>query len=196
MPTDTAANQKAAIRAQLRDERRNHVETLPGITRGLLFRHPPSPILDRIAGDTIIGLYHATPFEAPAAGYAQFFHERGHPITLPRFTSRSSEMEFAALADPFSQSDLETGPFGLAQPSGEAETLVPAILFVPLLGFTVRCERIGQGGGHYDKWLAANEDTAAFGIAWDCQLAENLPLEPHDRTLDAVITPTRLYEAS
>ena len=64
---------------------------------------------------------------------------------------------------------------------------------MPLLGFTDRGERIGYGGGHYDRWLARNEPLAAIGLAWDCQLVEELPTEPHDRQLTAVITPTRLY---
>jgi 5-formyltetrahydrofolate cyclo-ligase len=33
----------------------------------------------------------------------------------------------------------------------------------------------------------------AIGLAWDCQLADDLPREPHDRPLLAVVTPTRLY---
>jgi len=33
----------------------------------------------------------------------------------------------------------------------------------------------------------------ALGLGWDCQLLDNLPLEPHDHPLRAVITPTRIY---
>mgnify|MGYP006195389569 FL=1 len=53
--------------------------------------------------------------------------------------------------------------------------------------------RLGQGAGHYDRWLANNPPHAAIGLAWDCQLEESLPIEPHDVPLHAVVTPTRLY---
>jgi 5-formyltetrahydrofolate cyclo-ligase len=65
---------------------------------------------------------------------------------------------------------------------------------VPLLAFTAGCARLGQGGGHYDRWLADNPDVTAVGLGWDGQLVEGLPLEPHDRLLRAVVTPTRLFE--
>ena len=102
-------------------------------------------------------------------------------------------MEFARFADPFEEEDLEVGPFGLLQPFADAPIMVPQILFVPLVGFTATGARLGQGGGHYDRWLEAHPETRTVGLAWDCQLVDALPLEPHDRTLDAVVTPTRIY---
>lgn len=102
-------------------------------------------------------------------------------------------MEFARFSDPHDEDDLEVGPFGLLQPFADAPMLVPDVLFVPLIGFTDRGERLGQGGGHYDRWLAHRPDAVPVGLAWDCQLVEKLPTEDHDRRLHAVVTPTRLY---
>ena len=102
-------------------------------------------------------------------------------------------MEFRAFADPFAESDLEPGPFGLLQPGAEAEQIAPEVLFVPMVGFTGDGHRLGQGGGHYDRWLAQHPATLAIGLAWDCQLVDALPVEPHDHPLAAIITPTRLY---
>ena len=75
----------------------------------------------------------------------------------------------------------------------EAPALVPDVLFCPLVGFSERGGRLGLGAGHYDRWLADHAPQLAIGLAWDCQLVDDLPIEPHDRALDAVITPTRLY---
>jgi len=72
--------------------------------------------------------------------------------------------------------------------------VTPHLAFVPLLAFTARGDRLGQGGGHYDRWLAANPEMLAVGLAWDSQLVDSLPIEAHDRPLSAVVTPTRLYE--
>ena len=184
---------KAELRKSLRAARKAHVTALPDSVRGLLFHRPPAPLLARIPQEAIIGLYHAGPWEAPAAAYARFFRDAGHSIVLPRFTTRAAPMSFARHTDPYAQSDLEVGPFGILQPEADAEPLVPEILFAPLVGFTAQGARLGQGGGHYDRWMAEHPPLLAVGLAWDAQLCAALPTEPHDRPLDAVITPTRIY---
>lgn len=184
---------KATLREQLRFKRREHVAGLDPATHALILHRPPAPLLALIADGATIGLYRAGPHEAPASGYAKFFHERGHRIALPRFADRGAPMAFAVHEDPWEESDCEIGEFGLLQPLASAAEVVPDVLFVPLVGFTGKGARLGQGGGHYDRWLAAHPDTTAIGLAWDAQLVDELPLEPHDRPLAAVVTPTRLY---
>lgn len=184
---------KSELRKNLRQARKAHVAALPETILGLLFRQPPAPLLRLIPAEATIGLYRATPDEAPASRFAAHFLEAGHRIALPRFADRASTMEFAVWSDPFGDSDLEPGPFGLLQPAADAEPVVPDVLFVPLVGFTVDGQRLGQGGGHYDRWLSAHPATMAIGLAWDCQLCDTLPLESHDVPLRAVVTPTRLY---
>lgn len=185
---------KPELRKALRAARKAHVQAIPEAMRGLLFHRPPAPLLARIPAEAVIGLYHAAPFEAPAAAYARFFLEAGHVIALPRFAARNAAMTFARHGDPYGQSDLEVGPYGILQPEADAEPLVPEVLFVPLVGFTVQGARLGQGGGHYDRWLAEHPPALAVGLAWDAQLCEALPTEPHDVPLDAVVTPTRIHE--
>lgn len=184
---------KDDLRKQLRATRREHVGALPDSVRALVFHRPPAPLLDIVPHGAGVGLYAASPLEAPTMAYARFLLERGHAIALPRFASRTAPMEFARFEDPFGEADLEVGPFGLLQPAAGAPALVPDVLFVPLVGFTDRGERLGQGGGHYDRWLAAHPGTTTIGLGWDCQLIDTLPLEPHDQRLSAIVTPTRLY---
>lgn len=191
-------NQKAHLRKTLRKARREHVEQQPDAFRALLFNHPPAPLLRAIAPDAVIGLYHATAYEAPTASYARHFLEAGHRIALPRFdlarfAVEDAPMVFAEHTDPFAESDLEPGPFGLVQPGPDASKIVPDVVFVPLIGFTAQLERLGQGGGHYDRWLAQHPGRIAIGLAWDVQMVEALPTELHDELMDAIITPTRLY---
>lgn len=184
---------KSAFRKTLIVARREHVEAQSAAIQALLFNRPPSPLISKIAPDAVIGLYHATPYEAPARGYARFFHEAGHGIALPRFASEDGAMEFRAHSDPHNESDLEAGPFGLKQPDAKSGVVVPDVLFVPLVGFTEGLARLGQGGGHYDRWLAEHPGSMAIGLAWDAQRVDALPTEPHDMALDAVVTPTRIY---
>ncbi|MEM7700989.1 MAG: 5-formyltetrahydrofolate cyclo-ligase [Pseudomonadota bacterium] len=190
------AIKKTELRKTLRAARKAHVSAQPDSIRALLFNTPPRPLQASLAKEAVIGLYHAIPDEAPAASYARFFREAGYTIALPRFAEEESDMEFAEFSDPFAETDLEVGPFGLKQPGLDAAVLTPDALFIPLLGFTASGQRLGQGGGHYDRWLAEHPASQKIGLAWDIQLIEPedaLPVEAHDVALDAVITPTRMY---
>ena len=70
--------------------------------------------------------------------------------------------------------------------------VVPEVLFMPLVGFTAKGDRLGQGGGYYDRFLAAHPQTIAIGMAWDVQEVDELPTELHDMRLSAIVTPTRV----
>ena len=102
-------------------------------------------------------------------------------------------MAFKRWDNPFDESSLVPDPYGAMQPPADAEDAQVDVAIVPLLGFTLTGQRLGQGGGHYDRLLEAQPDLVAIGLAWDCQLVDALPIEPHDRPLHAVVTPTRFY---
>ena len=63
---------------------------------------------------------------------------------------------------------------------------------MPLVGFTAMGDRLGQGGGYYDRYLAAHPQTMAIGMGWDMQEVPELPTELHDIRLSAIVTPTRV----
>jgi 5-formyltetrahydrofolate cyclo-ligase len=184
---------KKKIRKAMLAARREHAASLPESTSALLFKRPPAAVVDLIPRDATIGLYRADPGEAPASGYARFFAEAGHRIALPWLTGLDAPMRFRVHTDPYGETDLEQGYFGLMQPAESAEEVTPDVLIMPLVAFTENGDRIGQGGGFYDKWLGAHPDTIRIGLAWDIQLVDALPIEPHDMRLTAVVTPTRLY---
>jgi 5-formyltetrahydrofolate cyclo-ligase len=186
--------EKQRLRAEMRALRREYVAALPDDTRALLFLRPPGSIAALAPEGAIVGLYHAIASEAPTRSYARWFYENGRTIALPWFADRAAPMRFRLWRDPFGDEGLEPGPHGHFQPSPEEEEVMPDLVFVPLLAFTTRGERLGQGGGHYDRWLEANPSALPVGLAWDCQLVDSLPFESHDRLLRAVVTPTRLYE--
>jgi len=187
-----ASERKAEIRNRLRKARREHAAELPPEVSALVFSRPPGPILDLVPAGATIGLYRADPGEAPASGYAKFFQERGHTIALPWLVDLATPMIFRRHTDPYGESDLAKGYFGLMQGGEEAAEVVPDVLFMPLVAFTAKGDRLGQGGGFYDKWLAAHPDTIRIGLAWDVQQVPDLPVEPHDMGLTAVVTTTRV----
>ena len=62
------------------------------------------------------------------------------------------------------------------------------IIFVPALGFDAKANRIGQGGGWYDRVLSRAPHALKIGVAFGCQMIENLPHEAHDMKMDGVVT--------
>ena len=186
------AELKQQLRDELRRKRIEHAANLPREVSALVFSRPPGPVLELVPESATVGLYRADAGEAPTSGYTRFFFERGHPVALPRVTTLDKPMEFRRHTDPYGESDLEAGVWGLRQPGVDAPVVVPEVLFMPLVGFTAKGDRLGQGGGYYDRYLAAHPQTVAIGMAWDVQEVPELPTELHDMRLSAIVTPTRI----
>ncbi len=183
---------KKQLRSELRRKRKEHAATLPKEVSALVFNRPPAQLLDLVPEGATVGLYRSDEGEAPSSRYIRFFFERGNRIALPRVTTLDKPMEFRVHTDPWEESDLESGVWGLRQPGLSAPLVVPDVLFMPLVGFTTGGDRLGQGGGYYDRYLAANPQVTAIGMAWDIQEVPELPTEPHDMRLTAIVTPTRV----
>lgn len=83
---------------------------------------------------------------------------------------------------------LEPGPYRVLQPVATATFATPNILMVPLVGFDRALNRLGQGGGHYDRYCALHPDAVRIGVAWDIQEADNIPTESTDIALHGVLT--------
>lgn len=193
-PPLSPSEEKVALRKAYRKARAEHVASLPEGLRALMLNRPPAPIEAMIPQGATVGLYYPGAAEAPALGWARWFAENGRNVALPWFAAKDSAMEFRNWSNPWDDGELARGPWQALQPSGEDAPIVPDVVVVPLLAFTTDGRRLGQGGGHYDRWLSAHPDVPAIGLAWDCQIADALPYECHDRTLIAVVTPTRIYE--
>lgn len=184
---------KNELRRDLKQRRKDYVTAVPESVRALVFSRPPAAVLGLVPEGAVISIYHPMAEEAPSLAYGRWFHERGHPVALPWFAGRGSAMQFREWINPHDESLLVPDPYKALQPAQDNELLVPDVVFVPLLGFNARGQRIGYGAGHFDKWLTSHPPKAAIGLAWDCQLVDDLPVEPHDMSLTAVITPTRFY---
>ncbi|KQV66379.1 5-formyltetrahydrofolate cyclo-ligase [Rhizobium sp. Root1220] len=90
---------------------------------------------------------------------------------------------------------VSTG-FGTSGPGPDAPILNPEILLVPLSAFDARGHRIGYGAGHYDRAIDRLKQKGMIpkliGIAFDCQEVAHVPDEPHDVSLDAILTESGL----
>lgn len=85
---------------------------------------------------------------------------------------------------------LVEGKYGTQWPADGPE-VEPHVLIVPLVAFDRAGNRLGYGGGFYDRTLAALRalrPTLAIGYAFAAQELPDLPLEPTDQPLDAIVT--------
>jgi 5-formyltetrahydrofolate cyclo-ligase len=98
--------------------------------------------------------------------------------------------------------ELERGGFGLLEPRLELRGLpqrqlpISAVdlVFVPGVAFDPRGVRCGHGKGYYDRLLRrVRPDTFLAGLAFQCQVFPEIPVEEHDVLLDAVITEEQTY---
>ncbi len=129
-------------------------------------------------------------------------HAEGARICVPVIAGRGLPLDFREWRP---GAPLEEGPFGAMVPAGGA-WLVPEILIVPLVAFDRGLNRLGYGGGFYDRTLALlrrERGVRAIGFAFAAQEVPRLPAEPTDQALDAVVTesatirpPSRLDEGA
>lgn len=152
------------------------------------------PHLARLKPGRVIAGYVATGGEIDPAPLLKALSDGGHRIALPRMNGVGRPLGFHRWRP---GAALHAGPHDVPEPDAAAEHVRPDILLVPCLGFDGLGGRLGQGGGYYDRTLAAlraDGDALAIGLAYDIQRVDRLPGETHDQPLDLVATPEALYD--
>lgn len=93
---------------------------------------------------------------------------------------------------------LENDARGIPVPDGaEVDIFDINLFFVPGVAFTEAGVRLGQGGGWYDRALGGKDEyVPCIGVAFDEQLADALPCEPHDVVMDYIATPSRFIDCA
>ena len=118
-------------------------------------------------------------------------------ILLPRVIP---EYRGLALVRVRSCDELRPGTFGLLEPTG-SEIVPPAelgraLICVPGVAFSLEGQRLGRGGGYYDRLLAATGSQAVTaGLAYSFQVLDRLPESPDDRRLQLIVTESGVYAA-
>ena len=121
--------------------------------------------------------------------------EEGRKVILPRV-----EGDVMTLVEMDGLDDLGPGYRGLVEPRPGAGRKVPwkevEVALVPGLAFDLQGNRLGRGGGHYDRALPRLGPKALkIGLAFDFQVVERLPAEARDIPVHLVVTETRVIEA-
>ncbi len=112
----------------------------------------------------------------------------GNVVALPRMESRQGPARFLAWRG---SEALTADAFGVPSPPKGSQEVTPRLIFVPLIAFDRTGNRLGQGGGHYDRIISLYRahGAVAVGIAYAEQEMGLVPTGPHDAHLDWVITP-------
>lgn len=115
-------------------------------------------------------------------------HERGIICALPVMVAPDRPLVFRRWT-PDDMVSLDTR--GLHEPGPEAPEVVPEVLLVPFLAADRRGYRLGQGGGHFDRTLAAlrsRGSIATVGVGFAVQVIDDVPHDGHDQRLDWLLT--------
>ncbi|MEO1940036.1 MAG: 5-formyltetrahydrofolate cyclo-ligase [Candidatus Thioglobus sp.] len=141
-----------------------------------------------------IAIYLPNDGEIDTKYIQNFLKNRGFSVYLPILVGKS--LKFAKVGKNFRKNR-----FGIDEPIFtqilNANQL--NIVFMPLVGFDKFKNRIGMGGGFYDRTLVFKnrqqnyKNPKLYGLAFDCQEVAKLNINPWDIPLDAVVTPTTIY---
>lgn len=138
-----------------------------------------------------------TPFKGQVlAGYWPLPHEAdprpamaGHAgsLCLPVVIGKAQPLIFRL----WDGRALETGRYGTSHPPESAPEVIPHVMVVPLVGFDRFANRIGFGGGYYDRTLQLLREgtpVTTIGLAFSVQELPEIPAETYDQPLDMIVT--------
>ncbi|MBX5437495.1 MAG: 5-formyltetrahydrofolate cyclo-ligase [Alicyclobacillaceae bacterium] len=175
------------------------------------------------AGERPVGLPAGLPADAPGSGsgsgtrpaVALYYPVRGEVdltplwpqlwaagwrVALPCTRPAARELWFAEVGP---ATCLAPGPYGIPEPVADSPTAPAAavarrelaVVVVPGLAFTRSGVRLGYGGGYYDRLFADESVTAVrIGVAYDRQVLDNLPADPHDARLHLLVTEAGVWD--
>lgn len=134
-----------------------------------------------LRGADRVAAYYAVGSEPPTSALLALCREVLLPVLLP-----GGELDWAAAGE------LRDGPHGLFEPTaprrGAAAIAGCDVVLVPALAVDGAGNRLGRGGGCYDRALR-RATGLVVALLYDGELVDRLPAEPHDVPVDAVMTP-------
>lgn len=187
---DSSAEQrKAELRARLRTARRARTSTQR--TRDALgIVEQISALADRRSVRALAAFLSA-PTEPPTDALLHWAADRRVPVLLPR-TRPDGALDWiwaATVEDTVTHLGIPEarGPLAGARAIEQVDLLI-----MPALAASPRGARLGQGGGFYDRTLAALAHVPpTVALVFDDEVLDDLPLEPHDQPIDLIVTPQR-----
>jgi len=185
-PDPAAAAAKAELRADFLERRR----TRPVAEREAAAAALTRALLRGLAGVRAFAAYVPEDDEPGHGRIPAAFTQLGARVLLPVVPADGRELAWAV-----DTGRLATGRYGLLEPVGPrlGATAVGTadVVVVPALAVARNGIRLGRGGGYYDRALQhARPQAVVVALLFDDEFVDELPTEPHDRRVSAVVTPS------
>lgn len=187
--------EKSRIRSQVREYRKLITdEELERCDRDLLDEFKAALKADRelkkifdAAG--AVAVYKATGGELPCDALAEYIRNRGKKTLYPLV--KGDDMVFIDVKDP--SKELRPGSFGIPEPD-EAKGIFAGeltdIVIMPGIAFDPEGNRLGQGRGYYDRWIASlpeNKRPLLIGVCMEYQMMGLIPVNSSDIPADMIL---------
>ena len=137
----------------------------------------------------LVCCYVSLPYEVETWRLMTRMLETGKRVAVP--VVQGDALALSELRDP--ERDLARGAFGVWEPVPKRRRPVAVdavdLVLVPALAFDRAGHRVGHGHGYFDRLLARLPDrTPTIGLCFDFQLRDRLPIQPHDRAVQTVLS--------
>ncbi|USD65639.1 5-formyltetrahydrofolate cyclo-ligase [Vibrio sp. SCSIO 43136] len=146
-----------------------------------------------------LALYLSADGEIDTQPVIEWLWQQGHQVVLPVIHPFSQgELLFLRYSK---QSVMVENRYKILEPKLDATQIIPLaqidIIFTPLVAFDAEGNRMGMGGGYYDRtlasWSTLRSNTRSIGLAHECQQVAKLPCESWDIPLDKIFTPNKIW---
>lgn len=140
-----------------------------------------------------VGAYASAGSEVETTVLLRSLLAKGARVAVP--VTEGDHLRFVRLQHPWA---LVPGPRGVPVPRQPWEDVGGPeldVVVVPGLRFGRDGSRLGQGGGHFDRFLEAHPGPRRVGLAFDVQVVDALATEPHDQGMDVVVTESAVLRA-
>ncbi len=143
-----------------------------------------------------IMVYLAFGNECGIDGFISYLLEKGAEVYIP-YCFGKGIMEASRMRD--LKADTEIGAFGIRAPKKEVRKFIEptelSAVIVPGVGFDLHGNRLGFGGGYYDRYLPrTSEQCKKIAVCYEFQTSESLKPEDHDYPMEYIVTEDRIYK--
>ena len=138
----------------------------------------------------VVAAYASVGSEPPTRPLLEALLERGVRVLLPVATAEGG----LAWGDLLDWAQLVSSATGLLEPIATADAAEAAraasLMFIPAVAVDRGGHRLGRGGGFFDRWLPERRSGRVLAVVYDDEVLDAVPHEPHDRRVDAALTPS------
>ena len=139
-----------------------------------------------------VGGYYPCNHEINDLDILNFLREKRANISLP-IIRKNNQMDFFKWTN---NDPLKINKYGIAEPTS-VEKIYPDIIFVPLVAYDDNLNRLGYGGGFYDRYLqkiSKIKKIFKIGLGFSYQETKKIPINKHDKKLDLIITEKKIIQ--